>query len=154
MTRSECPTCGGSIPIPWTGRPRTFCSTDCRREMARRRRELADLEEELVETRFRFESGWSSVNSGHVAWLEEAVEAKRAAIPEELQLSQRGPRRPGGGVPRETDPDALTPTYLAARNIGNGDGPPTPTSPLRSVSASVRCTTPETDPSQATRSLR
>jgi hypothetical protein len=34
------------------GRPRTYCSTECRRELPRRRRQLADLEAQLAEARF------------------------------------------------------------------------------------------------------
>jgi cell division protein FtsL len=82
---ATCPTCGGPIPVAWTGRPRTYCSSACRVEMAHRRRELIALEEELVETRYRLANGWALLNRGHVTGLERAVAAARARIPEEMQ---------------------------------------------------------------------
>ena len=47
----RCATCGGSLPAPSsTGRPRTFCTTSCRREreatLCRIRARIGDLENE------------------------------------------------------------------------------------------------------------
>ena len=50
MTRI-CPTCGADVPNTGLGRPRDYCSADCRREMGRLRRELEQLEMQLAEAR-------------------------------------------------------------------------------------------------------
>ena len=44
---AACPTCGGPVERPWTGRPPTYCSDACRYGMLRLRRELGYLEAEL-----------------------------------------------------------------------------------------------------------
>ena len=88
-TRNEpeprgCATCGGPIPTGWNGRPRTYCTPDCRVEMARRRRELADLEARLGEVRSLAATRlgqWGSNARREAAALERDVEAARARIP-------------------------------------------------------------------------
>lgn len=84
----SCPTCSGPMPLPSFGRPPIYCSTDCRREMARLRRSLADLEEETVEARtLAGHNFWP----GEEFWRKEAARLERAAVdvrsrvPEHLQ---------------------------------------------------------------------
>lgn len=57
-TRRLCPVCGGVAPLGF-GRPKTYCSTVCRREMADRRRRLAELEAEIDEAHVRLRDGYS-----------------------------------------------------------------------------------------------
>lgn len=45
-----CPVCYEPVGIGF-GRPRTYCSVDCRRQMERQRIELRELEEQTVEAR-------------------------------------------------------------------------------------------------------
>ena len=46
-----CPTCGGAVAAPWTGRPRVYCGDQCRHEMARLRVSLGYLEAQLADAR-------------------------------------------------------------------------------------------------------
>jgi hypothetical protein len=45
---SKCPTCDGTVPAVPLGRPRTYCTPGCRREMARLREDLASGEAQLA----------------------------------------------------------------------------------------------------------
>ncbi len=83
-TTARCAWCRKPLP-PSLFRPRVWCDDGCRRDFIRARRELADLEEQLVETRQRVAGGWSGVSPAHVAALERDVEAARARIPEEMR---------------------------------------------------------------------
>jgi hypothetical protein len=82
---ATCPTCRDLVPIAWTGRPRTYCTDDCRREMARRRRDLAALEAELVEVRYLASVHHGFWSPAHVRSIEGDVAKARARIPEEVQ---------------------------------------------------------------------
>jgi hypothetical protein len=81
---THCAWCSGPLP-PSKYRPRKWCGDPCRRGLIHAKRELALLEAELAETRFRLASGWLMVNRGHVEGLERDVEAAREGIPEEFR---------------------------------------------------------------------
>jgi len=48
-----CPMCDRPVPANRIGRPRVFCSNECRHEMARLRDELPALERALGEARMK-----------------------------------------------------------------------------------------------------
>ena len=53
-----CPTCGQPVQPNRIGRPRVFCSNECRHEMARVRDELPVLERELGDARMKERSDY------------------------------------------------------------------------------------------------
>jgi predicted nucleic acid-binding Zn ribbon protein len=84
--RRKCPVCGKAVAPVAIGRPRRFCSPECRRELPRLRRQLADLEAELAEARYQLsvrEGAWRDSYARKVASLIPRVEAARQRIPEE-----------------------------------------------------------------------
>jgi hypothetical protein len=87
LTPPICPTCRELLPPPAaTGRPRTFCSPECRRQMFRLRQELVDLGGQLVDAQGKQASGfWPGTRfwGGQVRWLELAIEQIRERIPAE-----------------------------------------------------------------------
>ncbi len=88
MALPICPTCSQVIPPSFMGRPRTYCTPECRREMGRRRRELDDLETELAEARYQESQRvgtWRARWSREIAWLTTALEKARDGVPEEMQ---------------------------------------------------------------------
>lgn len=56
-SKSSCPVDGQPVPLGF-GRPRTYCSDECRREMARRRHELAAKDAELADARQKAADGY------------------------------------------------------------------------------------------------
>jgi len=70
-----CPTCAGPLPPATFGRPPIYCGIDCRREMARLRRELIELEGELVEARTHAKHGFWP---GAEFWRREAARFERS----------------------------------------------------------------------------
>ena len=64
------------------GRPRTYCSADCRREMDARRRELAGLEAQIAEARAELASDESGYWTRRLQELERAAaDAQQRTIP-------------------------------------------------------------------------
>jgi hypothetical protein len=88
VRRAVCPTCAGPI-APWSfGRPRTYCSIDCRREMYRRRRELAGKEGELVDARQKAVDGYAPGRDFWRQWAamhERQLAELRRLIPEAMR---------------------------------------------------------------------
>jgi len=83
-----CPSCGDSVPIATLGRPPTYCTVACRREMARRRRDLAAKEAELVEARQRAADGYAPGSyfwRGSARMLETQAAELRARVPEAMR---------------------------------------------------------------------
>jgi hypothetical protein len=75
------------VPLGF-GRPATYCSTDCRREMARRRHRADELEELIVDARTRLADGYAPGRyfwRDMAAWYERAADEVRQSIPEELR---------------------------------------------------------------------
>jgi hypothetical protein len=74
------------------GRPPAYCSIECRREMARRRRDLGRLEAELVEARERLrDEAW---RPGRTHFWTEQIKFLQGRIAEERQ-GVAPPLRPG-----------------------------------------------------------
>ncbi len=71
-----CPTCAGPLPPATFGRPPTYCSPDCRREMARLRRDLAALEDERANA---LSLAGHAFWPGADFWHKEAARLDRAA---------------------------------------------------------------------------
>jgi hypothetical protein len=87
VSRRACRTCSEPVPIGF-GRPRLYCSLDCRNEMYRRCRELDDLEAQVEQSRVRLRDGYAPGRyfwRGHLAFLEHKAAELRARIPEEMQ---------------------------------------------------------------------
>ena len=86
QNESICPTCGGPVPLATFGRPPTYCSTPCRREMHRMRRELADLEEQAADAANKAESGHAPgpyFHESRAQFYREKADALRERIPED-----------------------------------------------------------------------
>jgi hypothetical protein len=89
-TTAKCPTCGAAVPAVPLGRPRTYCSTECRRELPRRRRQLAGLEAELAEARLQrdwHKGVWKERYRRQVAALISMVKEARRRVPDALPIS-------------------------------------------------------------------
>ncbi len=71
-----CPTCAGPLPPATFGRPPIYCTPACRREMASLRRELIELEGELIDARTHAEHGFWP---GAEFWHKEAARLERTA---------------------------------------------------------------------------
>jgi hypothetical protein len=82
----RCPVCDQPVPLGF-GRPRIYCSTECRREAYRRCHELDDLVEQLAEARSKLASGYApgaDFWQGMAHILERQITELRALIPEAL----------------------------------------------------------------------
>jgi hypothetical protein len=79
-----CPICNAEVHAVPLGRPRTYCSTECRRELPRRRRQLADLEAQLAEARLQrdwHKGVWKERYRREVASLTRMVGEARRCVP-------------------------------------------------------------------------
>lgn len=86
-TERLCPVDGQPVPAGF-GRPRTYCSDQCRREMYRLRHELADKEAELADARQKAADGYSPGSyfwDGMAAMHERQLAELRDLVPEEMQ---------------------------------------------------------------------
>jgi endogenous inhibitor of DNA gyrase (YacG/DUF329 family) len=86
---NACPTCGGPVAQPKTGRRRIYCSADCRREMYTLNAELSGLEAQLAEaenlTRTAHNDHWRQHHERRAAGFRGAVTEARMRIPEALR---------------------------------------------------------------------
>ncbi len=71
-----CPTCDAPVPLTTFGRPPTYCSSACRGEMARLRRDLVELDAETERARSLAASGFWP---GRTHWRQEAARLERTA---------------------------------------------------------------------------
>lgn len=102
----NCPTCHEAIYSVGVGRPPTYCSVDCRREMAARRRELAALEHELAEARERLhEERWRPGRDHYwtttMRMIEDRIAMVRPGLRQPLGHSGSPRAYRGVGVPRD-----------------------------------------------------
>ena len=81
----RCPIDARPVPDGF-GRPRTYCTDDCRREAANRRHELDAMTAELAHARDQLAAGASaSYWRGRIARLECEVSDQRARTPDALR---------------------------------------------------------------------
>jgi len=107
---STCRTCGASVPPVPIGRPRSYCSATCRREMEAMRRELPQLEAAAEHARQMAATGHApgqhSWNGQARHWELAADELRvRIGLPPEGEGSRTAdPSSPNdpGPFPRET----------------------------------------------------
>jgi hypothetical protein len=83
-----CPMCGAAVPHMPLGRPRTYCSPECRREMEHLRRDLPILETALLEAKQKAASGYWP---GPHYWGAEAHRLKLAVDEGRSRISPRTP---------------------------------------------------------------
>ncbi len=84
----SCPTCAGPLPPATFGRPPIYCGIACRREMASLRRELIELEGELIDALSHAEHGfWPGAEFWHTeaARLERTVADVRSRVLEAMK---------------------------------------------------------------------
>jgi hypothetical protein len=71
------------------GRPPIYCSVECRREMTRRRRDLANLEANVVDARQQAKDGYYPSQRRYwrhmAAFFDRQAAELRLRIPEEMQ---------------------------------------------------------------------
>lgn len=85
-----CPACATPVEPNPIGRPRTFCSPVCRSEFAALRRELPQLEAELVEADAKADSGFWP---GERFWTAECHRLKLALQQVRVRLGDDHPER-------------------------------------------------------------
>jgi hypothetical protein len=101
MPARTCPTCGETFTANAIGRPKLFCSSECRREMWGIREELPGLVSELEETR-RLAADNYGGRAAYWQWqakaLEGAIAESRMRLGRFLELAHSegrgGPTRP------------------------------------------------------------
>jgi hypothetical protein len=82
-----CRVCSQEVPSQRMGRPRTYCSLDCRRQMESMRRELFSVEDQIAEARQLARDGFAPgprVWTEQAEWLAKAAAELRLRIGEEL----------------------------------------------------------------------
>jgi hypothetical protein len=85
----NCPNSATPLQRGGLGRPPTYCSDDCRREMATRRRDLAALEDELAEARRRFrDERWRPGRDRFWTTTIRMIEAQIAAARERIPVAR------------------------------------------------------------------
>lgn len=83
----RCPVCDQPVPLGF-GRPKVYCTTDCRREMARLRRDLADKEADLADAIQKAADGYPPARDFWEGWArmhERQLAELRGRIPQEAQ---------------------------------------------------------------------